>query len=308
MSKFHVFKVDFFSLKVFCAVYENKSFTKAAKTLRINQSVVSYTIDRLRDIMNDPLFVRQAGGIVPTEKAHVILPDVLSILDRYEMLIEPKTVDPAALSRTFRICCNFYERNLIVPEVFQRLYDVAPNARLAVSSAGTNGPRLLADSEADLLIGPMVPKGPSFYSKSLFKDSYVCVMYRANPLAQVPLTLDRFLAAAHVAVSYGPDWTSEYIAILETLQGDLPQAQISVPSPGDVPNFVCGTDLIATIPKLYAKMLGDQIHVTEFPQAAFLRIEIAWNKRTHNSDVHTWFRGLVTQAAATVAQKAKAAN
>ena len=304
MSKNGAHKTDFFSLRVFCAVYEKRSFTQAAASLRINQSVVSYTIDRLRAIFDDPLFVRQAGGIAATERCHAISADMQALLERFETLVEPREFDPVALEQTFRVSCNFYERNLIIPGVFKSLRERAPKARMAVLFAGTKGTQHLNQGEADLMIGPMVPDGESFYCRALFKDSYVCVMDPDNPLAKDVLTLERFQAANHVEVSYGDDWTSEYLSILDPMLGEMPESRITVPSPGDVPNIVSGTDLIATIPALYAGMLRDRVHVAPFPREAFLRVGLVWNKRTHGSVVHKWFRDLVVEVAAPLARKA----
>ena len=304
MSKNAAQKIDFFSLRVFCAVYEKRSFTKAADFLRINQSVVSYTVERLRTVFDDALFVRQAGETVATERCHAISGDVHAILERFEALVEPTEFDPAALERTFRVSCNFYERNLILPAVFKELRQQAPNARMVVVSAGTQGMHHLNQGQADLWIGPMLPEGEGFYCRALFKDSYVCVMDRENPLAARPVTVEQFTAANHVEVSYGEDWTSEYLSLLEPMLGDLPQSRLTVPSPGDVPNIVRGTDLIATIPSLYAEMLGDRVHIARFPEEAFLRIGLVWNKRTHGSVVHKWFRDLVVEATGPLAIKA----
>ncbi len=62
------FTLDFAALRCFRMVHALGSFSLAAESLGLSQSSVSYTIARLRDVFEDPLFVRQGGGIVPTDR------------------------------------------------------------------------------------------------------------------------------------------------------------------------------------------------------------------------------------------------
>ena len=50
------YKIDFFALRVLSMVFELKSFSAAADALGVNQSVVSYAVNRMRDVFDDPLF------------------------------------------------------------------------------------------------------------------------------------------------------------------------------------------------------------------------------------------------------------
>lgn len=54
-------------LMYFIEVYENKSFTKAAKKYFISQPAISSTIKKLEDELETELFVRNGIGIQPTE-------------------------------------------------------------------------------------------------------------------------------------------------------------------------------------------------------------------------------------------------
>ena len=55
--------------KVLVALFEERSVSRAAVRLGRTRSAVSNSLRRLREAMNDPLFVRAPGGLVLTPKA-----------------------------------------------------------------------------------------------------------------------------------------------------------------------------------------------------------------------------------------------
>ena len=60
--------IDFADLRVLRLVYEYRSFSIAAERLEMNQSAVSYGIDKLRKSFGDPLFVRQGGEALRADR------------------------------------------------------------------------------------------------------------------------------------------------------------------------------------------------------------------------------------------------
>jgi DNA-binding transcriptional LysR family regulator len=89
-------------------------------------------------------------------------------------------------------------------------------------------------SDADLLMGPLQADGHEFYSRTLLSERYVCVMDRANPLAEQPLALEQYVAAPHATVTYGGTWRSRYLLQLDTL-GQKAQHGSRGAEPGGAP-------------------------------------------------------------------------
>ena len=92
--------MDFAALRTLRLLYENRSFTETAEVLGVNQSAVSYTIEKLRRAFSDPLFFRQGGRVVPTERCGIIVTSVMRMLDEIEALATPVSFDPAAAEQT----------------------------------------------------------------------------------------------------------------------------------------------------------------------------------------------------------------
>mgnify|MGYP000777046260 FL=1 len=59
-------KFDLNLMVIFECIYQHLSISKAAETLYITPSAVSQSLQRLRNQLNDPLFIRSGKGITPT--------------------------------------------------------------------------------------------------------------------------------------------------------------------------------------------------------------------------------------------------
>ena len=72
MSKIDYLGLDGRTLRVFLTVLEEKSVSRAAERLGVSQSAVSHTLDKLRTIFGDPLFIRIGRGIESTARARAL--------------------------------------------------------------------------------------------------------------------------------------------------------------------------------------------------------------------------------------------
>lgn len=61
--------IDLNLLTIFEAVYVHKGIVNAAKVLNITPSAISQSINKLRALFPDPLFIRKGQGVTPTAYA-----------------------------------------------------------------------------------------------------------------------------------------------------------------------------------------------------------------------------------------------
>ena len=66
--------LDLNLLRVFDAMMEERSVLRASQRVFLSQSAVSHSLARLREVLDDELFVRTAGGMQPTARALAITP------------------------------------------------------------------------------------------------------------------------------------------------------------------------------------------------------------------------------------------
>lgn len=281
--------VDFAALRTLRLVHGYQSFSRAAESLNTGQSTVSYAIERLRVVFGDPLFVRQGGKIVPTQRCNEIVEVTTRMFDEFSSLAEPPAFDPCKVDATISLSCNYYERTTMIPEMMRRLRKIAPGLKINILPSTIRGKEQLDRGESDILIGPMTMTGGNIYRRHLIRDHYVCVMGRENPLCHVDLSAEVYLAAPHIVVNYGGGWKSKYLHEIEA-GGEVLNTIMWVPSPAALPALLDGTDLVSTIPLRVAKTFGSRVHYTKIPFQGTLDIDLAWTGRTHKSPMHKWFR------------------
>ena len=286
------FSVDFRALQVLIRVHRLRSFTRASEELDMNQSAVSYTIDKLRGIFQDPLFVRQARRLLPTNRCDDIVEQIGQITADFRQLVAPTSFDPGTTAQKLVIACNYYERVLIIPPIVQALRSEAPNLDLEIIDASGIGQQRLMRNEADLLIGPLEQNDQILFRHNLYVERYVCLLDPDHPRAAKPLNFDDYLGLDHVLVTYGGNWRSRYIIELEQQGYELPVA-LRVPSPAGLELLVAGSQLVATVPERLSKKIGTGLHVAPYPVETQLTICLAWTALTHRSLMHQWVRDLI---------------
>ena len=288
--------VDFAALRVLRLVHDYGSFSRTAEELGVNQSSVSYTIDRLRRAFGDPLFVRQGAGIVATDRCDEIVREAARIVDAFVALSTPRAFDPARAEATMILSCNYYERATLVPALLRRLRSVAPGLKLGVITSTVRGREQLSRGESDMLVGPVRINDAGFFSRRMLSDHYVCVMAQDNPLGDAPLDVEGFAAAPQAVVTYGGNWRSSYLVEMEAA-GLAPNMVLELPSPATLREILPGTDLIATVPLRTARSFGAGLRIVACPFPAPFEIDLYWTARTHHSPMHRWMRGLMAQIA-----------
>jgi DNA-binding transcriptional LysR family regulator len=293
------FSLDFAALRTLRSVHAHGSFSRAAEVMGLSQPTVSYTMARLRKAFQDPLFVRQGAGIVPTDRCDEIVAQVAELTAQFETLIAPRSFDPAQASVDITISCNYYERIVILPRVVPRLRRAAPGIRLHVIPSTVYGRDQLTRSESDILIGPIGVEDATYFQRALLPEDYTCVMAPDNPLLDRPFGLKEYVAAPQVIVNYGGSFRSRFLLVLEA-RGLIPNVVMQVPSPADIPDLVGGTDLIATVPTRVAHHFGNMVAIRPCPVEAGIRIDMNWTARTHRSAPHVWLRDQIAQVASEI--------
>ncbi|MDU1060732.1 MAG: LysR family transcriptional regulator [Leclercia adecarboxylata] len=96
-------KFDLNLLVIFECIYQHLSISKAAETLFITPSAVSQSLQRLRNQLNDPLFIRSGKGISPTTVGVNLHKHLEQNLNQIEQTIN--IMHGSALKKNFVIYC-----------------------------------------------------------------------------------------------------------------------------------------------------------------------------------------------------------
>lgn len=297
MNEVDISKIDLKLLRVFRAVFEEGSVTKAATRLSLEQSLVSHSLNRLRRLLSDPLFVKCGRTIAPTEHASNIAPAVQGIIEQIESLAEPATLDLAKLSTSFRVSANDFERAVIAPHLARRFFQEAPNAKLSFANTWGDIEEHLRKREWDLVITPRrVPDVHDLYGLKLFEERYAC--FFDGSVLDPDAVVHSYGEQLHAVVRFYGNPPSPMDTLLAGM-GVERDVRLIAPSFEALPSLMQGRPLVATLPSRLANVGFKDFQCIELPfPAPQLVFQMVWHSSMHHSPKHRWFRELVKEITA----------
>ena len=302
--------VDFNLLKVFRALMETKNVTKAAGKLFLTQSATSHALKRLRDVFDDQLFISTPRGMKPTDKSLEIYPRLAAAIDDIEACVNRNSrFDPNESEHEFVILTNEYFEMVLLPQLTERLYKLAPKCRIEVRRMSSDIP--IEDFEMgriDLLIGFRdYIKVPSIFKEwPLISDHLVCMMSKEHA-PEGGLDMETFLEMPHI---YPIPWGKKTNMVDTWLNEQGLSRTVSV----TVPNYVAGALAVAssghilTMPSQVANIIEGLGTVavldppTDYPD---FEITVVAHRLFENESANRWLRETIQDVAKSVMNKEK---
>lgn len=188
-------------LRVFNALMDERSVTKAAFRLGVTPSAVSHSLKSLRDLLGDTLFTRGPNGMQPTELATDLGPRVQAALAQVRSALRPNAFEPLKSERRFAISMTPYTCWLLLPQLMPRFRAEAPHATITIEPSGGDVLEDLDTGRIDLAVGVFDQAPQRFEVARLLVDRMVFAIRAGHRLAQEPLTLDALAETPHVILS-----------------------------------------------------------------------------------------------------------
>lgn len=273
------------------------SVAGAARRLRLSPSAMSRALARLRETVGDPLLVRAGRGLVPTPRALELRERIGALVDEAEGMLRPVArLDPAKLERTFtlRTAEGFVEN--FGPAIIERVGREAPGVRLRFVQKPDKESRPLREGAVDMETGVVdEATGPELRVQALFRDRMVGVVRAPHALGGGDVTLESYLAAAHVSVSRQG---TEQWPIDEALAGLGKKRRIAsiVAGFSIALALVRETDLVASVPERHTGTLRGGLHTFALPFATpEFTVSLLWHPRMDADPGHRWLRECVRE-------------
>lgn len=179
--------IDLNLLTIFEAVYVHKGIVNAAKILNLTPSAISQSIQKLRAIFPDPLFIRKGQGVTPTAYAthlhEYISQGLESILGALDL------TGSYDKQRTITIGTTPSMGALLMPQIYQSVKKHAPQLLLRnipISDAEAQ----LAQFQTDLIIDANILNARALSHNVLFTDKLLLVCRKNHPALSQPATVE----------------------------------------------------------------------------------------------------------------------
>lgn len=290
-------RIDLNLFAVFDAIYTAGSLTKAADVLCITQPAVSNSLARLRDMLNDPLFVRTGHSMTPTPVAQNIIVPAREALGLLRKSVQQSHIfEPETSTKSF----NFASRDLlevsIMPRLMARLQSLAPNITLTNYEINrSNVVSSMASGNLDFYADASTFTDIHLEKQLIAKDRFVALARKNHPLIHNELTLENFLTLGHINVSNRKSGAGPIDIALDKL-GKKRQVVMRGQHFLTVPSAISKTDLIACIPYHLAKHYDLAMYEIPFdlPQVEYF---LYWHVSADHDSAHKWMREQITEVA-----------
>jgi DNA-binding transcriptional LysR family regulator len=296
-------------LRVLDALLREQSTVRTGERLRLSQPAVSAALKRLRESLNDRLFVRQGQRLVPTEYARSLEIPLRSHLDElFELLAGPREFNPQIAENSFKVAGSDFFSEMLMPPLAPLLNRLAPNIRVQlVELVPGHHIATLEKHEIDLAIIPTESFPGWVDSLPIFQSRFVVIARLGHPqLDQAGLEpgdtipIDLFCDLGHVVFSPEGKLRAMGDAALTGI-GRERRVVMTMPAFGGICNTVSGSDLIALVPEPLAVRMAPRLGLVTFSAPVHIdpaRICMAWHSRNTGHPAHRWFRDVVMQVLA----------
>ncbi len=290
----HLSQVDLNLFVVLEAIYREGNITRAGQQLNLTQPAISHALKRLRDLLQDPHFVRQGAHMVPTPFTRNMIEQVRQALQILEVnLSQSRNFVPEDTRRNFHLSLWEYAEALILPSLLQRLAHAAPGMSITTLRVKRRDLETeLASGSVDLAIDIPMTMNDRIRHKWLLNEPFVVIARQGHPAINDKLDLDTYLAQRHIQVSsrrHGPS----LIDIELSRRGLRRQVFLRSQHNHAACMVVSETDMLLTLPERHAQLLNASVmnRVCPFPlPAPRLEAHLYWHESVENDPANRWLR------------------
>jgi DNA-binding transcriptional LysR family regulator len=292
--------IDLNLLVVLDDLHTTRSTTTTARRLGRTQSAISHALARLRDVFDDPLFVRSGRALAPTATALALAGPLHELLERTQTLVQTgASFDAARLARTFTMASTDFFDTVVLPRALPALLREAPSTSVATRFVADAIEPLLLSRELDVGFGTRFRRQPALVVEDVGDDELVLLARTGHPALRRGLDLDTFVGLDHVLVAPRGLPGSPIDTLLEA-RGRARRVAVRTSSFGAAAHLVATTDLVTSLPSRFAKALArrDPVKAVPLPfTAPRYTFSLAWARVAEDDPAHAWFRQHILAAA-----------
>ena len=296
MTAMHIGALHLNQLLLVDALARNSNLSEAAEEIGLTQSAASHALARLREELQDPIFIRTSEGMRPTPYGIRLTASVRDALHSLRAGLDrhPEFV-PATSKRTFNVIMSDVSQMLYLPRLLPRLSAEAPGVTLRVRALPSKAPHLILESgEVDVAVGAFSRLIAGCRQKRLYRERYVCVVRRDHPQFEQGMTVEGFCSVPQAVVDpkgYVHEKLDHWLAQQKVAR----RAKLYVPYFLSLPLVVARSDLLVIMANRVAQAYAAVVPLKIMPPPVKLPTydtRLFWHERFHRDPANRWLRGL----------------
>jgi DNA-binding transcriptional LysR family regulator len=240
------------------ALLKEASVSRAAMRIGLSQPAASHALQRLRDVIGDPLLVRTGARMELTPRAQALRGPLAQTLDQVRGLFMPEEFNPGRSERHFRLMMPDLAVELLMPPLMEKVTKLAPGVTIDV--VPWRGSAIFTAEFArtiDLIIS-IGDAFKGFHRQRLYIDSDALAVRRDHPVGAGLKKREAFLGARHVAVvirGHNEDLIDRWLHT----KGIERRIALVVPGYIEALHVTARTDLVAFVPRRLIAALTKQL-------------------------------------------------
>jgi len=291
--------LDLNGLRVFDALMQQGSVTRAGHALGLSQPAMSAALAKLRAQIGDALFVRTGRGVRPTPRALELAGPVRRVLDVVrDEIVRTRPFDAAKSRREFTIITPDIGEVVFIPALMKHAEQHAPGVAFrAVAIPFPAAGEALESGDADLAIGyfPDLVK-PGFFQQRLFRNTFVCMVRAGHPHTGERFSPAQFQAAVHIIVR--PAGRIHLFEQFLRERGMKIDVRLHLSHFTSLPTVIGRSNLVATVPRDIGHVFAGlaRVRLIDPPvQPKPFDVKQHWHGRVSADAGHRWLRDVVRQ-------------
>jgi DNA-binding transcriptional LysR family regulator len=305
-------------LRVFDAVMEERSVLRASQRVFLSQSGVSHSLARLREMLDDELFIRTTTGMQPTARALAMAPLVRDALKSLETAVDLPRFEPANSKRKFTIAANDFTTMVIARNLLGILSAEAPFIDLAIKPVTRIDLAEQIDlGRIDVAIGTFSAVPQRFKSDFLFGYDDVLITHSSQKIGAI--TLETLATLSIVVVSFGGEQEGAIDGFISerglarrsemydrtafenalSASSQVPRVAVSLPHFLALPALLGNSSLAAIVPRPLADAFATThpIAIYELPYPTTrLEVRSLWHERHERDASQNWLHEAIQRA------------
>jgi DNA-binding transcriptional LysR family regulator len=292
--------VDLNLLVIFEAIYATSNISRAAERLGMSQPAVSNALARLRELIDDALFVRAPGGVEPTIRARDMIRPVREALGVIgQQLGDNGAIDLPNYKRIFRVILVDALEPIIMPPVVRTLMSEAPNVHIECIQGDAKFYEGIAAGTIDLACFAFPVDTTDMIVKPICPVDLVVVSRRDHPAITRPL--DREALQGLTQIALGRELRGLTSVDKGLMARGMPRRVGYMASKiWSMPPMIERTDLVGILPRRFVEEIAGNfaLDIHEMPiEMPEQFVYMMWHANSELDPGHKWLRESMMQAA-----------
>lgn len=310
--------LDLNLLRVFDAVMEERSVLRASYRVFLSQSAVSHSLARLREMLDDELFIRTATGMQPTARATAMAPLIREALKSLEAAIELQKFEPSVSTKKFTIAASDFTTMVVAPRLLQILNVEAPHVDIVIRPVTRIDLAEQIDlGRIDAAIGTFSAAPRRFNSSLLFEYDDVLITNSSRQHSKI--TTETLTQLSIVVVSFGGEQEGAVDGFISerglarrsemydriaferafSTSEHFPRIAVSIPHFLALPALLANADLAAIVPRPLADLFARSHAISKYElpySTSQLEVRSLWHERYDGNTSQHWLHTLMRRA------------